>query len=441
MDNPNAIHETVIKDIIDTFSTVKDIASGVMDGDIADTLKGSKPLMGNSSIAKASSNLTMVFPVLCSRGVSIETSSMISKAIEKRCVSMLQMLFSSWQVQDDTDIKTVQDFINQFHSNISTRVADMDDLLSLTTEAGELTWQQESAVRQDFRCIEGYINPSINSTPLSAFVVQEDRIDFDPSYDRNNNGNVTANRGGSGTTFNNNGAQSMKNIGEYFKNQVLDSDYKKANELMPTTMVVNFTIRGEKQNVVVSNAVVGVKAKLYPIGSEDIVGHLVSKNQERNWVTNFVRATTREISFLKDFVLAIDKAKLDAASLSTRGVTSSDKMWKVLERRATLSRLKRAMRQTNNMSAITTLVISQDEVEYMKKYYNIDIERVPNVINLFNSLNLMGFVVVDETLEVAKFIFDEQDPSWETISFTHLERESNDNTYKRVVNLMTKMSR
>jgi hypothetical protein len=116
-------------------------------------------------------------------------------------------------------------------------------------------------------------------------------------------------------------------------------------------------------------------------------------------------------------------------------------MWKVLERRALNSRLKNVMRQNNNAAAITTLCISQEEVEYIRKYYNVDMERVSTILGLFESLNLMCVCIVDESLEVAKFIYDEREPMWETISFTHLEREASDNTYKRVVNLMTKMSR
>ena len=143
---------------------------------------------------------------------------------------------------------------------------------------------------------------------------------------------------------------------------------------------------------------------------------------------------------MKDFVLAIDKAKIDAMSMSDRKRTS-DKMWKVLERRALTSRLKRAMRRADSASvaAITTLVLSQEEVEYMRKYNGVDVEQVSTILNLFESLNLMAVCIVDESLEVAKFIYDEQEPMWETISFTHLEREASDNTYKKVVNLMTKI--
>ena len=114
-------------------------------------------------------------------------------------------------------------------------------------------------------------------------------------------------------------------------------------------------------------------------------------------------------------------------------------MWKVLERRATVARIKKALRQNNSAAAITTLCVSQEEVEYLRKNHNVDLEKIATVLGLFDSLNLMAICIVDESLEVAKFIYDEQEPMWETISFTHLERESSDNTYKRVVNLMTKM--
>lgn len=476
-DDPKIVHETVIGEIIDTWNYVKDL-----DPDkITNLFKPgtqTKPMMGLSSIAKASSNLTMVFPVLASRGVSIEAASMTSKAIEKRCVSMLQMLFSSWQVTDPkTGIANVQDYINQFHSNISTGSVSLDDVFNLSyMESSTVTIPYtvlESIRKDNINNTNHYLPTNINENAIDRFVVQEGAVfSFDANggttayFDPNklnkldNNGlknfekkvdvaskitDTIVKAKQDQRQYSKNAVDMMKASSEYFKNQVLDSEYKKANELMPTTMIVNFTIRAEQKDgtykdASVANAVVGVKAKLYPINSDDVINHLVDKTQSRNWITNFIRATTRETSFIKDFVLAIDKAKIDAMSLSDRKSTS-DKMWKVLERRATVSRLKRAMHQPNNASAITTLLISQDEVEYIRKYFNIDMENTRNVVGLFEALNLMGFAIVDESLEVVKFIFDEQSPSWETISFSHLERESSDNTYKKVVNLMTKVAR
>lgn len=458
-DDPKIVHETVIGEIIDTWNYIKDLDADKIASLFQTRKKETKPMMGLSSIAKASSNLTMVFPVLASRGVSIEAASMTSKAIEKRCVSMLQMLFSSWQVTDpNTGISSVQDYINQFHSNVNSGNVSLDDVFNLSyMESSAITIPYETleAIRKDNINNTGYYLPSnINESSLNRFKVQESAVftfdaddpvtaNFDPnSVDPKDRAAAMQQK----RQYSKNSVDMMKASSEYFKNQVLDSEYKKANELMPTTMIVNFTIRqhdeksGQYNNVSVANAVVGVKAKLYPISSDDVINHLVDKTQSRNWITNFIRATTRETSFIKDFVLALDKAKIDAMSLSDRKSTS-DKMWKVLERRATVSRLKRALHQPNNASAITTLLISQDEVEYIRKYFNIDMENTRNAIALFESLNLMGFAIVDEGLEVVKFIFDEQSPSWETISFSHLERESSDNTYKKVVNLMTKVAR
>lgn len=444
MNDPKFIHETVVKEIIDAIQSIKNMT----DTDL-ENLFDKKATMGYSSIAKATSNLTMVFPVLCSRNISIENSSMVSKALEKRFVSMLQMLFSSVQIADN-NIKSVQDYINQFHGNISTRIADLDDLFNYTTESVCIDNLKESSVYNDMKNINYTLPQNIrNKSIAESFVVNESPsiniiVDDDGTANFENNirhdpksGDKITQSGGNNKTR----SEYLKNRAEVFSKQVMDSEFKKANELMPTTMYVNFTVMpadNAAAPIKVKDGVVGVKAKLYPLGSDDIINHLTDKEQNRNWVTNFIRATTREISFFKDFLFAIDKAKIDAMSLSTRK-SSSDKMWKVLERRATSSKFKRAFKQNNNMAAITSLVISQDEVEYMRKNYNVDIEKLGTIISLFSSLNLICIVIVDESLEVAKFIFDEQDPSWETISFNHLERESNDNTYKKVVNLMTKM--
>ena len=436
--NPKVVHETVLKDIMDIWDGLKQLTS--------DKIKdaGKKNPMTSSSIAKASSNLNLVFPVICSRGISIENASMISKAVERNAVTMLQRLFASWQIAGE-DIKSVQTYINQFHKNLSSKSMSLDDLFELSgrvdgtyDKKNYSFYVAEGAIKSDLRNLDYYLPTSINETSLMQFSVKEGAVETD--VDDSNEKKTTLDKK-SLIELKDKESGKLKNSAEYFSKQVADSDFKKANELMPTTMIVNFKTQNEEGRTTdITDGVIGVKAKLYPIGSEDIVKHIADKNTDRNWLTNFFRATTREISFMKDFVLALDKAKIDALSLSTRKSTS-DKMWKVLERRATVARIKKALRQNNSAAAITTLCVSQEEVEYLRKNHNVDLEKIATVLGLFDSLNLMAICIVDESLEVAKFIYDEQEPMWETISFTHLERESSDNTYKRVVNLMTKVAR
>lgn len=443
--NPRMIHETVLKDIMDVWDGIKQLKDEDIDFKAKKT--ASKPMLGATSISKASSNLNLVFPVICSRGISIENASMISKAVEKNAVTMLQRLFASWQIASD-DVSSVEDYIRKFHSNLSSSAASLDDLFDLAGRASGLADTNrpsasrfyEGAIKEDLKNINHYLPTSINESSLMQFSVKEGAVSVEGDVD----GKAGSTEAGKPRSMAKDKADELgmkKNTTDYFKNQVADNDFKKANELMPTTMIVNFQVEAKNGGTYnYENGVIGVKAKLYPIGSDDIVKHIAEKNTDRNWLTNFFRATTREISFMKDFVLALDKAKIDAMSLSTRKSTS-DRMWKVLERRATVSRLKKALRQNNNAAAITTLCVSQEEVEYLRKNHNVDLEKIATVLGLFDSLNLMCICIVDESLEVAKFIYDEQEPMWETISFTHLERESSDNTYKRVVNLMTKVAR
>ncbi len=437
MNECNAIHETAIGQILDLIDTVKDLA--------IDDLKklpklSNSPMATSSSIANASSNLTMVFPVVCSRNISIENASMVSKAIERNCVSMLQRLFASYQITSD-GIDNIKDYIAQFHQNLDSRLLSGDDIGNILRRLDEMTSIVESctpmevnAVKNDMNNINFVLPSNINESSLNDYVYTED------AYGRGGlaelvKGSREKINSAAGSKYD---KDANKNAADFLSKQVLDSDYKKANELMPTTMVVNVKT---SEGTEIKGGLVAVKAKLYPISSDDIITNVSRKIDDKNWLIGLIRASTREISFVKDFALAIDRAKVDALAQSTRK-KSSDKMWRVLERRAINSRLKKAMRSSNaGTASITTLCVSQEEVEFLRKNNNIDMERISTINHLFESLNLMCVCIVDESLEVAKFIYDTGDPMWETISFTHLERESNDNTYKRVVNLMTKVSR
>ena len=80
------LHETIIRDIVDAASDIRDT--------VDDVQKNTGKSI--SSIAKASSDLVLVFPFMCDSTVSLETASMTAKAIERQCVTMLRLLFSSF---------------------------------------------------------------------------------------------------------------------------------------------------------------------------------------------------------------------------------------------------------------------------------------------------------------------------------------------------------
>lgn len=410
------IHETVVRDIVDILSDAKD------GFDMFQTSKSFK------SINTATSGLILVFPVLCSSNIQMANAAMVSKAIERRATSLLQMLFSAISI---TNAKDAMEYVKQVHTNlyiddhmtIDSFIDAVDKYVVSANESTIIDKTMYESVKADLKNLNYFLASSISEGSLNDFkitsingsrrVLQEKRGD-----DR---------------------VDTAKTASEMFSKQLLDSDVKKANELQPTQMVIHFTSCGMEGDPVNTSAIIGVKAKLYPVDSMDIINRIKLKNQDNNGFNKFLRASTREISFWKDFVFAIDKAKIDAISNSKRG--SSSKFWKVLERRALKSKIRRNLRGTNDATAITTLVISGEEVEYLKKMENIDITKESVIRPIMESYNLMSVVIVDESLENAKFLFDTADDIYETVSFNHLEREASDNNYKKVINLMTKLSR
>lgn len=462
MNDCRQLHETVVKDIVDVIGDIKDF-------DQIDWINNKN---STGSIAKRASNLVLVFPVIVSNALSMETAMIINKAIERKCCSLLQILFSSMQFANSDNLI---DYLRKFHTNLDLKSGmDLDEFLDIMdkmVDEGTVIVNKEmyEAIKEDMHNIDYHLSTDFNPISINDYkivnnyfgessVVCEansrnlntgiyDDKDLIAAMNRSINKRVDksiAKGFKKGITVNNNNNigkadrnMSAKDATDYFSKQLLDNDIKKANELMPTTMVVNFiSTSDDGRNSERVTGVIGVKAKMYPVDSMDICNRLSSKIKDRNGLFNLVRASTREISFFKDLAFAIDKAKLDAVYMASD--SNNARMFKVLERRAAKNKFSRLIKK-NDASAITSLVLSQYEVEYLKQM-NINMEKSYNARSILEAYNLMDIVIADESLEIAKFIFDDGDGVYEALTFDALEKQSNDNTYKKVVNLVSKIN-
>lgn len=460
MNDCRQLHETVVKDIVDVIGDIKDF-------DQIDWINNKN---STGSIAKRASNLVLVFPVIVSNALSMETAMIINKAIERKCCSLLQILFSSMQFANSDNLI---DYLRKFHTNLDLKSGmDLDEFLDIMdkmVDEGTVIVNKEmyESIKEDMHNIDYHLSTDFNPVSINDYkivnnyfgessVVCEadsrnlntgiyDDKDLIAAMNKSINNRVDKSITKAfkkGITVNNNMGgkdrnMSAKDATDYFSKQLLDNDIKKANELMPTTMVVNFiSTSDDGRNSERVTGVIGVKAKMYPVDSMDICNRLSSKIKDRNGLFNLVRASTREISFFKDLAFAIDKAKLDAVYMASD--SNNARMFKVLERRAAKNKFSRLIKK-NDASAITSLVLSQYEVEYLKQM-NINIEKSYNARSILEAYNLMDIVIADESLEIAKFIFDDGDGVYEALTFDALEKQSNDNTYKKVVNLVSKIN-
>ena len=482
----NAIHETVVSDI---FETLKD---GIrIAGDVVNPK--SVRVRNSRSLARATSGLTLAFPVICTNTLPIETASMVAKAIERRNVSMLQMAFSAYNI---TNAKDAVEHIAKFHQNLNLSKMDLDkfmDAMEMLDESSYIYPEDKRAIIEDCkRNLNFVLSNSVSEHSLLEYaevnkygrsvVVREaiqkpkrygpngeeeysdDEInqaayDDDPTNpigkdnaryylsrkDREDQDNKRAERDSKSAASKNaidrqkNSIDAQNAERQQLTAMLMQSDVKKANEMQPTMMLVNFYVNDKDRDLnVAQQFVCGVKSKLYAVDSNDILNKIITKNVDSDVLLKLVKVSTREISFVKDFLLGLDEARLDALSKSRKG--SGSRIFKALERRAIKGKIRRSLRMENSAKAISSLVISSEEAEELKKYENIDVYQPRTIVPIMEKLNLLYFVVVDTTSESVNIITDGE-TEYETYSFTSLERESGDNNYKKIVNLITKVAR
>ena len=219
--------------------------------------------------------------------------------------------------------------------------------------------------------------------------------------------------------------------------RLVDTDVKKANELQPTILQVNYTQKKENGDIELRSFLAGVKSRLVAVGSTDIVERLVAKNKTKINFLNFIRATSGEIGFFKDFLFAIDQAKLDSKNAVKKGEAAA--IWNCLANRAAKNNSNKLKKLGNDASAITVLVISQETANYMKSVHKFDIEKIANTKMICDAYNLMGFMIADDSIEAIKTYYVGNN-GYETLAYSYMEKENKNSDYKKMINLMGKMN-
>ena len=439
----------------------------------------------NSNIAKEAKGLTAVFPVLVSESVSVEQAQMIAKAAERKYVTMFQMLFAASQI---TDAKSAQSYLKKFHNNITSSLdlSDMtvDDVIDFANKLDEevqttaLTnariTEATKAVLEDLAFNESYtkvLAENLNPVSLNNYKVKtvfgdykatqvseagddyytvEDRTDSTEWEGRDDNtGNVYKQRTNTtsrrmpitardrAATLKDKNA-TLKDKADIISKQIVTTDIKKANEATPSLMIINFVTQADgKDNEIVNTAVIGVKCVIHYIPSSEMMNRMVLKNTDRRGLLNFIRATTGEIQFFRDFLFAIDRAKIDAVAKTNKG--SNSRIWKMLEIRANRAKMNATARADNAAcAAITMLVLSKAEVDIIKQSYRLDLSKASTMLSVMKGYNFIGVAVIDEVNEKVDFLYDDGTKNFETISFMSLEREQGAGEYKKMINTLVK---
>lgn len=501
----------------------------------------------STSIARASRDLVMSFPTICSDVISYQTAAMINKAVERKNVSMVQMVAAANHLQGFSG----KDVIDQLHTNmgVTYNVDDyVDAVLALGDTFGEsavrtINGELYSAIAED--CRESFLASMNKRYPVSNFsensindfkikdayttnpvIVNEghgrrSKIKVNPNADKERDKKNESDYNWEklkwekkkfGKEFGSNKARDKKTDEfnrqrfEYEKDrdkktdefnqqrfeyekerdlardekdrerfeyekerdkvkdardaqfdanaridskhslltrQLLDSDVKKVNELVPSLIVLRYQIADPNKDASGVNTyiqdefVAGVKSRLIAVPSQEILDRIIYMGKSGVDMKNMIKATTGETSFSKDFLAGIQQAKIDAKKDSK--LSKTNPIWRSLQARSNRSKLNRLTRSSNGAAAITTLVITNEEVNLAADESGIDLSNPVIASKFMEAYNLMALVIVDEQNEFAKFIYD-GDVYFEDLAFSSLERD-NDRSYKQMINLINQTRR
>lgn len=395
------IQESILSDIINVYDnvTADDFSLDKLLPTQAGGYKSFK------SINSATKDLVLTFPVMFSRNMELATAELIAKALETKYANLVKMLLTAMAITNATD---AIDYVKNIHSNMQFNDGiDVDDYLTINNKLAKESGAMTMFTPGVKAVYENYKHSLKHSLPLTNTIITE------------------------ADTKRKSGDNKPGSVGKLEQDKI-----DKANQQMPLMMKVNFISKATGRPITTS-AYLGIKCKLFDVSGLDIVQRIVSKNSSAISLFNFIRATSQEIGFWRDFVFALSKAKVDAISNARNG--SSSKMWKALEQRATKSKLNQFFRQKNDATAITSLLVTTDEVEELKKNNDIDLSRSNVARKIMSDYNLLCIGIVDETTESVALIFDTGDDEYELVRFKSLKKDK-DMDAKQIVNLLTKMA-
>lgn len=417
-----------------------------------------------SSVAKAASKMIAVFPMICSRNVSLETSQLISKYLEAKGAQMLQLALQATNIYS---AKSGMEYLSKFHQNLdigngtgNTEVLTqaINQWIEDHTDAQTASGQNESStvdVVEEFfeslpvveettlkllpqdlnyilRSIQEFCDSTIYAKPYDMELNPISLNDYivDESYNGHYNVKLSVlSEKVNNKPYNNSNSsfdktsvppsgKAYSSYGSLLRNQ----DVKKINNAIPTLLVVRF-YNSDNSNIS-TEFIVGVKSTVIPANTDEILRKITNDNEDGKFFTNLIRVGTGEIGAL-DFVFGLSRTADDLASMRKKG--SLGEVWRLLQNRAYASKEQLKRGKTSSYSAITTVIITKEDADRLYKEENIDITKPKIAKHFMESFNLLGFGIVNDVMESLQIMFDDDNNYFEELSYKMLQRENRDN--------------
>lgn len=410
--------------------------------------------MNPKSVASRARESTCVFACIGPDSISTPLMAATTKSMDLVYASFVQTVVASNPLIDITLDRGPLDYMKRLHQNLKIESAvDEKELQKVIDRVADLKFTLESVekipVSEDLltensgRMYNGDYKVFMDPSGEFGMVVHEASLtgvgladykksmssplshyDTEPfvytEADKYTSADIAgAIIGGANSTAKSN---EIKNQLEIAKNsqapKILDRDVKRMNDMQPYAISVRLmAVNDKKEFVQYIDFIIGIKTNLHIVKPHEIVSYFGAVLQNRNPVLNFVKWTTGEISFVKDFLLHLDEIKTDV-TYKSRGISP----WLPKLRRMKNQKIKLSLTGPTKLIPNSTIVISSFEVDDIKRLYGFNVRDIFFAKKVMSELFLMAFIIIDEGSETIDILYEDAG-YFETYTLDTLERQ------------------
>ena len=360
-----------------------------------------------SSIASKASEGILQFPVIISNSIDYDTAVLVSKACERSYAGFVKTVFSMNADMSDTDSDNISDYLTTFHQNMGSSL-DSDGSLRDMVESytGSFPEKNEENIKMRFLEPNKKVMTSQDIEEMKPYVENFCLTKLNDLYQPRKISQVAL--------------ESIVNPTRPAAQKVfVDSEVKKANELQPTFIELEVTRSSkdsDNKRSICYRINIGIKATLHMVNSAEYISNLVDACEYKGTLFRFIKWTTGEINFIRDFVLRMDLFKKETKNLAI----SKSHWWNALKKRAREAKISKV--SDKRLLPNATFVISRSEVDYIKSNFGYDLMNDGIIKSIMKEYFLLGIVIVDTASELCHIRFDGQN-KYQLLTFKALERE------------------
>ena len=431
------------------FGNVIDFIFDKTDAFNPDKVKANVNKNNFSSIAAKASEGILQFPLIVSDTIDYDTAILVSKACERSYASFVQVIFSMNQDLADAGAGNVSDYLKVFHQNDGQVTTDSDrgsvsDIIESFSFKDPKT--QES-ITCELYCPESPImvkrlkeelRPYIEDFCLTKLndIYNPERISQTPTSINMEDWRDKPKRVVYSNTLKEAADKPTDPRGDKgFPTELMSGEVKKANEMQPTFLVMHLIKKSPNGGENIKyDITIGIKCTIHAVKSAEYISNLVDACEYKGTLFRFIKWTSGEIGFLRDFVLRMDLFEKETKNR----VMSNSGWWEALKKRARSAKMSKV--GDRRLLPNATFIFSKEEADSIKANFGYDLLSPAVARSLMKEYFLLGYIVVDASDETVRVMYDGQS-KFQFYTFTALERENmnQERAFKQMLRDVKKM--